>query len=126
MSSTHSSGNLLHLLADLSRTPQLVDRFASDPLAVFREYKVPEDKLALLRGRDAKQIVDTIALEAAALLESLKSPPIVGNPWPANGISVSSCTPNHGQLNAQTAFTVLGKLFADNAVLSFRNPKAKV
>ncbi|WP_394823105.1 hypothetical protein [Pendulispora albinea] len=132
MSATHetdssqSSGTLLHLLADISRDPELVERFTTDPQAVFQEYGIPSDKLALLRSRDTKGILDVITREATALLEDVKEPPIQRNPWPIHGIQVKSCTPNSGPVKATLELTVKGSLFAKNATLSFQTPTITV
>ncbi|WP_394847007.1 hypothetical protein LZC95_06010 [Pendulispora brunnea] len=121
------SGLLLHLLADLSRDPALVERFAVDAVAVLQQYEVAQEKLEILRSRSPARIAGAVAAEVELLLPVLTKPPqeIVG--WPAPpAVQIKTIEPNDGPINEVIPVTVLGKGFASNATLTFTRPGAQV
>lgn len=117
---------LLFLLADLARQPDLRRRFLRDPRAVLREYDISPREEADLRSRDPVRLHAALNHEAEALVRSLMTPRTVQIPWPDAQPSIDSCDPPSGGVGAPIPFTIEGMFFFGTCSLSFVSPSGTV
>jgi hypothetical protein len=124
--SVYANGPFLHLLSDLSRNPDLRNRFIQDPAAVLDQHGISAATRGVLRAGDTAEIAAVIAREAHALVTQLRAQPQVMMPWAGGIVSVQSCTPDTGPVDTVISVQVTGTQFTAGAKLCFSTPSASV
>lgn len=120
MTNVYTNASLLHLVADLSRDPDVRDRLTQNPNAVIEEYQISPATRDLVRAGDTEKLVAVVASEAREVMARLRDRPMMAMmPWAGGIVSVTSCSPDSGTTGAALTVEVAGTRFAPDARLCF-------
>ena len=118
---------LIHLISDMARNHGgIQQRFAADALAVFAEYGITSQELAVLRGREAKAVEAHLGKEVHALVQQLGQGFPVHVAWPMPVPEILEVRPHAATVGLAVVVTVEGQNFAQTATLEFSSGDQRV
>lgn len=113
---------LVYLVVDLDRDAALRERFQREPLAVLKEYHLPEEVYAILRSGDMVRLLLYLSHEASQLTVGLQPTMFYWAPPP----NIASCSPDSGNTGTPIQFTITGKNFLPKPAVQFTRPNSQV
>lgn len=109
---------LLRFIADYVSKPEVRERFARDPDAVFRQYEVtPEERAAL--GSE-EQVARYLASELRQAMASTSGPAPLS--WGVEDMTVDRVEPSSGPAGQQLGLKISGTNFNPRVRVSFNMP----